>query len=68
MEPMLCPDMLKQHKLERNLEGEIVQLKKECLLHTTRCQVYETIQTQFCRFQSRAGALQYIKLWEALNI
>jgi hypothetical protein len=40
-----CPDMLKQHELERNLEGEIVQLKKERLIHTTRCQVYETIQT-----------------------
>jgi hypothetical protein len=35
--------MLKQHELERNLEGEIVQLKKERLIHTTRCQVYETV-------------------------
>ncbi len=68
LEPEPCPDMLKQHELERNLEGEIVQLKNERLLHTTRCQVYETIQTQFCGFQSRAGATQYIKLPEALNV
>ncbi len=46
LEPEPCPDMLKQHELERNLEGEIMQLKKERLIHTTRCQVYETIQTQ----------------------
>ena len=38
LEPEPCPDMLKQHELERNLEGEIVQLKKERLIHTTRCQ------------------------------
>jgi hypothetical protein len=37
LEPEPCPDMLKQHELERNLEGEIVQLKKERLIHTTRC-------------------------------
>jgi hypothetical protein len=60
--------MLKQHELERNLEGEIVQLKKERLIHTTRCQVYETIQSQFCGFQSRAGATRYIKMREALNV
>jgi hypothetical protein len=51
----------------RALPG-IVQLKKERLIHTTRCQVYETIQTQFCGFQSRAGATRYIKLREALNM
>jgi hypothetical protein len=68
LEPEPCPDMLKQHELERNLEGEIVQLKKECLIHTTRCQVCETIQTKFCGFQSRAGATRYIKLREALNV
>ncbi len=60
--------MLKQHELERNLEGEIVQLKKERLIHTTRCQVYETIQTQYCGFQSRAGATRYLKMREALNV
>jgi hypothetical protein len=45
-----------------------VQLKKEHLIHTTRCQVYEPIQSQFCGFQSRAEVLWYIKLREALNI
>ncbi len=68
LEPEPCPDMLKQHELERNLEGEIVQLKKERLIHTTRCQVYETIQTQYCGFQSRAGATRYLKMREALNV
>ena len=68
LEPEPCPDMLKQHELKRNLEGEIVQLKKERLIHTTRCQVYETIQTQYCGFQSRAGATRYLKMREALNV
>ena len=68
LEPEPCPDMLKQHELERNLEGEIVQLKKERLIHTTRCQVYETIQSQYCGFQSRAGATRYLKMREALNV
>jgi hypothetical protein len=29
LEPEPCPDILKQHELERNLESEIMQLKKE---------------------------------------
>ncbi len=45
-----------------------MQLKKERLIHATRCQVYETIQTQYCGFQSRAGATRYLKMREALNV
>ena len=45
-----------------------MQLKKERLIHTTRCQVYETIQSQYCGFQSRAGATRYLKMREALNV
>ena len=68
LDPEPCGNMQKVHAIERDLQGEIVQIKKERLVQVTRCQVFETVTSQFCGFQSRAGVVRYLKFRELLTI
>ena len=57
LDPEPCGNMQKVHAVERDLHGEIVQIKKERLVQVSKCIVFETITSTFCGFQSRAGVL-----------
>jgi hypothetical protein len=43
LDPEPCGNMQKSHAIERDLQMEIVQIKKERLVQVTRCRVYKTI-------------------------
>jgi hypothetical protein len=55
LDPEPCGNMQKVHAVEKDLHGEIVQIKKERLAQVTECIVFETITSTLCGFQSRAG-------------
>ncbi len=68
LDPELCGNMQKIHAVERDLHGEIVQIKKERLVQVTKCIIFETITSTFCGFQSRAGVPRYVKFRMPLTI
>ncbi len=68
LDPEPCGNMQKVHAIERDLHGEIVQIKKERLVQVTKCIVFQTITSTFCRFQSRAGVPRYVKFRTPLTI
>jgi hypothetical protein len=68
LDPEPCGNMQKVHAVERDLHGEIVQIKKERLVQVTKCTVFETITSTFCGFQSRAGVPRYVKFRTPLTI
>jgi hypothetical protein len=53
LDPEPCGNMEKVHAIERELYGEIVQIKKERLVQVTRCTATQTIKSTYCGFQSR---------------
>jgi hypothetical protein len=53
LDPELCGNMDKVHTIERELYGEIVQIKKERLVQVTRWMATQTIKLTYCGFQSR---------------
>jgi hypothetical protein len=57
LDPELWGNLQKFHAIERDLHGEIVQIKKEQLVQVTKCVVFQTITSTFCGFQSGAGVL-----------
>ncbi len=59
-----CPDVAMDHVVERMMHGEIVQMKRERLIRITRCHMVESITSQYCGWQSRAGAVKYLKFRE----
>ncbi len=60
LDPEPCPDVAMDHVVERMMHGEIVQMKRERLIRITRCQVVESIMSQYCGWQSRAGVVGYL--------
>jgi hypothetical protein len=52
------------HVVERMMHGEIVQMKRERLIRITRCHVVESVMSQYCGWQSRAGVVRYLKFRE----
>ena len=60
--------MEKVHAIERELYGEIVQIKKERLVQVTRCTATETVTTQHCGWQSHAGPGRYAKFHDPITI
>ncbi len=61
LDPEPCGNMEKVHAIERELYGEIVQIKKERLVQVTRCTAAQTIKSVYCGFQSRSGPERYAK-------
>ncbi len=68
LDPEPCGNMQKVHAIERDLHGEIVQIKKERLVQVTKCIVFQTITTTYCGFQSGAGVPRYVKFRTPLTI
>jgi hypothetical protein len=60
--------MEKVHAIERELYGEIVQIKKERLVQVTRCTATETVQKRHCGWQSHAGPGRYAKFHDPITI
>ncbi len=58
LDPEPCPDVAMDHVVERMLHGEIVQMKRERLIRITRCNVVESVMSQYCGWQSRAGVVR----------
>ncbi|MFN9905363.1 MAG: hypothetical protein ACK56F_04460, partial [bacterium] len=56
------------HAIERELYGEIVQIKKERLVQVTRCTATETIKTAHCGWQSHSGPERYAKFHDPITI
>jgi hypothetical protein len=54
LDPEPCGNMEKVHAIERELYGEIVQIKKERLVQVTRCTATQS-KSVYCGWQSRTG-------------
>jgi hypothetical protein len=52
------------HVVERILQGEKLQMKMERLVQITRCHVVESVLSQYCGWQIRAGVVRYLKFRE----
>jgi hypothetical protein len=52
LDPESCGNMDKVHSIERELYGEIVQIKKERLVQVTRCMARQTVK--------RCGAVRQV--------
>ncbi len=68
LNPEPCGNMEKVHAIERELYGEIVQIKKERLVQVTRCTATQTIKSVYCGFQSRLGPERYAKFHDPIVI
>jgi hypothetical protein len=68
LDPEPCGNMEKVHAIERELYGEIVQIKKERLVQVTRCTATETIKTAHCGWlrYARTGSRSRTRGWRAL--
>ncbi len=53
--------MALDHVVEQVLHGEIVQMKRERLVRIIRCHIEESVLSQYCGWQSRAGVVRYLK-------
>jgi hypothetical protein len=61
LDPEPCSNMEKVHAIERELYGEIVQIKKDRLVQVTRCTATQTIKSVYCGWQSQPGPERYAK-------
>jgi hypothetical protein len=60
--------MQKVHAIERDLHGEIMQIKKEQLVQVTKFVVFQTITSTYYGFRSRAGVLRNVRFKQLLTI
>ncbi len=67
LDPEPYGNMEKMHAFERELYGEIVQIKKERLVQVTRCTATQTIKSTYCGFQSRSGPERYAKFHDPIE-
>jgi hypothetical protein len=68
LDPEPCGNMEKVQAIERELYGEIIQIKKEQLVQVTRCTGTQTIKSVYCGFQSRSGPERYAKFHDLIVI
>jgi hypothetical protein len=68
LDPEPCGNMEKVHAIERELYGEIVQIKKERLVQVIRCTATQTVKSVYCGWQSRTGPELYAKFHDPIVI
>ncbi len=68
LDPEPCGNMEKVHAIERELYGEIVQIKKERLVQVTRCMATQTVKSVYCGWQSRTGPERYTKFHDPITV
>ncbi len=64
LEPDVCTNMGKEGEVETTVYGEIVQIKQDRMIPVFRCDVIETIVSQYCGMFSAAGVARYIRFRE----
>jgi hypothetical protein len=64
LEPDACAASDKAGEMETTVYGEIVQTKQDRMIPVFRCQVIETIVSQYCGHFSLAGITMYIRFRE----
>jgi hypothetical protein len=57
-----------EHKVERIVQAEVVQVKRERSITVFRCQVLETLVSQYCGHSSAAGVTRYLRFREPLLV
>jgi hypothetical protein len=57
-----------EHKVEHLIQAEIVQIKRERTINVFRCQVLETLVSQYCGHSSAAGVTRYLRFREPLLV
>jgi hypothetical protein len=57
-----------EHKVERIVQAEVVQIKRERTINVFRCQVLETLVSQYCGHSSAAGVTRYLRFREPLLV
>jgi hypothetical protein len=67
-DPEPCGNMEKVHVIERELYGEILQIKKECLVQVTRCTASQTRQVGLLRVPEPLGVERYENFHEPIVI
>jgi len=68
LEPGTCHLSGMDHKHERILSTEIVQMKKERSLPVFRCMVTESLVSQYCGHFSAAGVMRFLQFREPKNV
>jgi hypothetical protein len=68
LDPEPCGNMEKVHAIERELYGEIVQIKKERLVQVTRCTAAQRVKSVYCGWQSHTGPERYAKFHDPITI
>jgi hypothetical protein len=66
LEPAPCHASGFEHRFERIKSAEIIQQKKERTVPIFRCQVVESVFSQYCGHSSAAGVTRYLKFCEPL--
>jgi hypothetical protein len=61
LEPDACAVSDKAGEVETTVYGEIVEIKQDRMITVFRCQVIETIVSQYCGHFSSAGVIRYIR-------
>jgi hypothetical protein len=64
LDPAPCLDLTMTHMVERTLQGEIVQMKRERLIRITYCRVVESVMSLYCGWLSQAGVTPYLRFRE----
>ncbi len=64
LEPDACANMGKEGKVETTVYGEIVQIKQDRIIPVFRCNVIETLTSQYCGMFLVAGVARYVRIRE----
>ncbi|OBQ32264.1 MAG: hypothetical protein AN484_28110, partial [Aphanizomenon flos-aquae WA102] len=68
LDPAPCESGSKNADFERTVHGELVQQRKDRVANVFRCQVVESIMSQYCGMWSAAGVVRYLKFREPKNV
>ncbi|OBQ34892.1 MAG: hypothetical protein AN484_26470, partial [Aphanizomenon flos-aquae WA102] len=68
LDPAPCDSGSKNADFERTVHGELVQQRKDRVTDVFRCQVVESIMSQYCGMWSAAGVVRYLKFREPKNV
>jgi len=68
LEPAPCGADGYESRFERTVSAEIIQQRRETVVPIFRCQIFETVFTQYCGHSSAAGVLRYLKFRQPLLV
>ena len=68
MEPEACPSSDGNVEIERTVYGEIVQMTQDRIIPIFRCQVMESVMSQYCGHFSAAGVARYVRFREPKTV